>query len=190
MDVHIHQLGGGGFPMRPTKTTGSASQLVWRSGLLPVGWRPPSNRGGVGKTARGADGRTYPWGNNGVTGSKANYCDKNCPKDTADSNHDDGYARTARWKISQGASHYGAQDMAGNVEWVADWYDGSYYSQPGNTDNPQGPPDGDYKIMRRFWDRERNLLRSSYRVGSQMAHILTLVFAVYSIKIIEIKPTR
>ena len=38
--------------------------------------------------------------------------------------------------------------MAGNVaEWTADWFAGDYY-QRGENDNPQGPKDGLYKVIR------------------------------------------
>ncbi len=171
VDVHIHQseeqwVPDASYEEHPVVHVswfGAAAYCQWAGGHLPTEaeWE---------KAARGADGRTYPWGYDAITGAKANYCDKNCPKDRADMNQDDGYSLTAPvGSFPDGASHYGALDLAGNVwEWVADWYDGDYYSQPGNTDNPQGPPDGDYKIMRGgSWDREENLLRSSYRgVGS------------------------
>jgi len=65
------------------------------------------------KAARGTDGRTYPWGE-GFDCNKANK--SSC-----------GVNRTAPvGSYPQGASPYGALDMAGNLwEWVADVYPGS-----------------------------------------------------------------
>jgi formylglycine-generating enzyme required for sulfatase activity len=78
------------------------------------------------KAARGTDGRRYPWG------------------DTWDST----YANTAEsgqqgvlpvGSFPQGASPYGALDMAGNVaEWVADYFGSNYYSYAADH-NPLGP---------------------------------------------------
>lgn len=67
------------------------------------------------KAARGENALVYPWGNN-FDGTRVNFCDKNCSFDWADKASDDGYADTATaGSYSNGASPYGALDMAGNV---------------------------------------------------------------------------
>jgi formylglycine-generating enzyme required for sulfatase activity len=93
------------------------------------------------KAARGADGRTYPWGNDkpgtqllcweeqeqrlGRSGST-------CPVGSR----------------PRGASPCGAHDMAGNVwEWVADWFDEGYYAKSPKA-NPPGPKAGRARVFR------------------------------------------
>jgi len=102
------------------------------------------------KAARGTDARTYPWGV-GIDCNKASYFD--CKDIT-----------TPVGSHPEGASPYGALDMAGNVwEWVADWYDESYYRNS-STSNPTGPASGDYRILRGgAWDTYGRNLRASYR---------------------------
>lgn len=72
------------------------------------------------KAARGTDGRRYPWGNEPITGERANFCDKNCPKEHAFPDIDDGYPDTAPVDAyPTGASPYGVMNMSGNVwEWT------------------------------------------------------------------------
>ena len=43
---------------------------------------------------------------------------------------------------------FGLYDMSGNLaEWTADWFAGDYYKR-GEDDNPQGPKEGLYKVIR------------------------------------------
>jgi len=72
------------------------------------------------KAARGTDGRKYPWGNEPLSGERANFCDVNCPRTIANPIYNDGYADTSPvGNYPAGASPYGAMDMSGNVwEWV------------------------------------------------------------------------
>jgi eukaryotic-like serine/threonine-protein kinase len=100
------------------------------------------------KAARGTDGRMYPWGNK-FDAKKANFCDQNCDLVWAAKNQDDGYKYTAPvGSYPEGASPYGALDMAGNAgEWIADWYAADYYkNSPAR--NPKGPDTGEYRVFR------------------------------------------
>jgi formylglycine-generating enzyme required for sulfatase activity len=92
------------------------------------------------KAARGTDGRLYPWGNQAPTKDVANF------------------ALGARFSYSQvllpvqsyerGKSPFGLFQMAGNVyEWVQDWYGSNYYETSPDR-NPQGPEQGQFKVLR------------------------------------------
>ena len=92
------------------------------------------------KSARGLDGRLYPWGNQVPRKDLANF------------------ALGARFSYSQvlmpvqsheqGKSPYGLYHMAGNVwEWVQDWYAVNYYDVSPER-NPQGPEEGQFKVVR------------------------------------------
>jgi len=96
------------------------------------------------KAARGTDGRECPWGNE-LDSDKCN-CTWSpiIPRDT-----------TEVGSYPDGASPYGAMNMAGNVsEWVADWYNEDYYKEWVadwyNEDyyNPQGPASGERRVVR------------------------------------------
>jgi formylglycine-generating enzyme required for sulfatase activity len=106
------------------------------------------------KAARGDDSRTYPWGNAAPNNNLLNY--NNSVGDT-----------TKVGKYPNGASPYGALDMAGNVEeWVADWYDSSYYDKS-PIFNPPGLASGTDRVLRGgAWDVSVISVRSAYRFGA------------------------
>jgi formylglycine-generating enzyme required for sulfatase activity len=116
------------------------------------------------KAARGTDKHVYPWGDT-FDGSLANFCDTNCRLDWKNDSFDDGFADTSPvGKYPDGASLYGALDMAGNVwEWVADWYSYNYYaSSPAS--NPLGPDLGQSRVIRGgAWDNDSTGVRSTAR---------------------------
>jgi formylglycine-generating enzyme len=89
------------------------------------------------KAMRGSDGRLWPWGNqervNGANWARVQ----------------DGYDVSSRvGQFQTDKSPYGVMDGAGNVmEWVADWYQESYYKEAPEK-NPQSPEYGTYRVIR------------------------------------------
>lgn len=103
------------------------------------------------KTARGTDGRLYPWGNT---------FDPTCLNSA-----EGGLAHTTPIdQFPNGASPFGALDLAGNVwEWVNDWYSPNYY-QDAPPFAPAGPEMGYYKALRGgAWFSDPSRVRSADR---------------------------
>jgi serine/threonine-protein kinase len=99
------------------------------------------------KAAHGLGGSTFPWGESSPNSSIANF--NHLFNDT-----------TSVGKFPDGASPYGALDMAGNVwEWVADWR--SDYPS-GYVVNPTGDATGNIKVVRGgSWVDPVNYMRSA-----------------------------
>jgi formylglycine-generating enzyme required for sulfatase activity len=88
--------------------------------------------------AKSGEDRIHPWGNEKLTGKRANYCDIQCPKALLpknrelweqnhwiDTHEDDGWASTSPvGAYPQGSTRWGLLDMVGNVwQWTASDYD-------------------------------------------------------------------
>lgn len=107
------------------------------------------------KAARGDDGRLFPWGDDPPDHVRAVYARAGSPPKPP-------MAATATFEA--GRSPYGVLHMAGNAaEWVADWNGIDWYR--GMPDrNPQGPPDGRYKVVRGgSWRSDPVMLRTATR---------------------------
>lgn len=103
------------------------------------------------KAARGTDGRIYPWGNEAPSPNLANFdhlVNETTPVGT----------------YPQGASPYGALDMAGNAwEWTADGYSPEFYAN-----SPLENPLSDSPVNRRVirggnWDSNAEGIRAANR---------------------------
>ena len=113
------------------------------------------------KAARGQDGYVYPWGNQKPDGNLLNFADSNLSVNWSAKSIDDGYKFTAPVGFyPEGASPYGALDMAGNVwEWVSDWYD----AYPGNVTSDANFGTKYHVIRGGAWSDVENGVRSTIR---------------------------
>jgi formylglycine-generating enzyme required for sulfatase activity len=103
------------------------------------------------KAAVGPGGQTYPWGNEPPSCDLLNYA--GCLNSTS-----------SVVSYPESASPYLALDMAGNAfEWVADWYNASYYATAPIQD-PPGPDSGTSRVIRGSgFDSDSSQLASAIR---------------------------
>ncbi len=117
------------------------------------------------KTARGTDGRPFPWGSETAT------CDYAVMSD--ESGHGCGTDGTLPvGSKPAGASPYGALDMAGNVwEWVEDGYTNSYDGAPTDGSAWVAGPDPFERCQRgaRYASYDAESLRAYYRFSQEAA---------------------
>jgi formylglycine-generating enzyme required for sulfatase activity len=118
------------------------------------------------KAARGTDGRMYPWGNEPLDGTRANFCDVNCTRTHAYGPINDGYPDTAPvGSYPAGASPYGAMDMSGNVwEWVNSLIAPYPYDANDGREDPNAP--GERAWRGGPWSNGYWWMRSSVRYRS------------------------
>jgi iron(II)-dependent oxidoreductase len=131
-DARIHKKGGkwaadAGFENHPVVEVswfGARDYCAWAGKRLPTEpeWE---------KSARGTDGRRYPWGNN--------------PPDQTRAQYNSGWNQTVPVsRFPKGASPYGVLDLAGNTwEWVSSAYiPYPYDPKDGREDLKPGPVRG------------------------------------------------
>jgi formylglycine-generating enzyme required for sulfatase activity len=132
------------FPVQGASWNQAEAYCRWAGRRLPTEaeWE---------KAAAGSQSRSFPWGDEEPDGARANF-----------GGLLEGPAAVGQF--AAGASPYGVLDLAGNVwEWVADWYDGFYYSRSESV-NPTGPETGRFRVLRGgAWNAVPGALRVTNR---------------------------
>ena len=112
------------------------------------------------KSARGADGRRYPWGDALPTLEHANH------QNASAEAYDGGLRKVGTHPA--GRSPFGVDDLSGNVaEWVADWYTDSFPHS--EVRNPKGPETGTARVVRgsgRFDPSDRLVATKRYHANA------------------------
>jgi eukaryotic-like serine/threonine-protein kinase len=124
--VNLEQLGND--PVIQVSWIDGKAYCTWAGRRLPTEaeWE---------KAARGTQGFLFPWGNEPPNDQLLNY------------NRTNGGPMPVGTYLD-GASPYGAMDMAGNVyEWVGDYYSADYYNKMSGH-NPAGPTTGDERVYK------------------------------------------
>jgi formylglycine-generating enzyme required for sulfatase activity len=144
------------YPVRNVTFADARAYCAWAGRRLP-------NEAEWEKSARGTDGRLYPWGNEPATGSRGNYCDKNCPRSYRNINEDDGFVDTSPvGSFPAGASPYGVLDLAGNVrEWTSSLYLPYPYQPDSGREDPVST--GNRVVRGSHWDGTADFALSAYR---------------------------
>lgn len=126
------------------------------------------------KGARGTERRFFPWGNDPVDGTRANFADRREFEEEgdpwADRATDDGFAKRAPvGSFPKGASPYGLLDMAGNVmEMVADAYIADFYSAAPAANPLATTGQGEFVLRGGGWGSTADTLRCSCRGHTDM----------------------
>ncbi len=129
--------------LKPCYYVDRLQQTVYRTGDVDVpiegvkwsgcGYRLPTEAEWEKAARGGLEGKRYPWGDEEISCSRANY--SGCRGSTAPVG-------------SYPPNGYELYDMAGNEwEWVWDWYNPGYYGASPGT-NPLGPPLGESRVLR------------------------------------------
>jgi len=156
------------YPVIHVTFTHAQAYCNWAGGKLPTEaqWE---------KAARGNEGNMFPWGNDLPDADLVNLCDSSCARGSERENHfSDGYPGTSPvGSFPNGASPYGALDMAGNVwEWTSDYFQPTYYSVSPD-DNPLGPNSGTTRTIRGgSWTNPTSGIRTTARTSLTPGKIL------------------
>jgi len=122
-------------------------------------------------SARGDDGRIFPWGSWKAMGHFANFADARTNFPWRDPTIDDGFAETAPvGSYPRGASPFGIEDLSGNVfEWCLDSSD-AYKGK--EVANPRVPDRGRQKVYRGgSWKSRMSSLRATARAFNEPGYL-------------------
>jgi formylglycine-generating enzyme required for sulfatase activity len=137
--------GSDNYPVQGMNWDAATAYCNWLSSRTGQHYRLPTEAEWE-KAARGTDQRRFPWGNT-IDHSYANFDDSQ----EYDTGQLVGYydgSKRGDLQTHNGASPYGAMDMAGNLmEWCSDWYSQDYYNHSPRK-NPQGPETGGLRVLR------------------------------------------
>jgi formylglycine-generating enzyme required for sulfatase activity len=163
------------FPQGPgssitAKANHPVVQMNWYSANAYCKWtggRLPSEAEWE-KSARGNDGRLWPWGNVLPSDQLMNAADKNVPEPQSRTDQDDGFRYTSpAGAFAAGQSPFGLMDMAGNAwEWTRSVYQDYPYDPNDGREIQTEPGPNDRPVLRGgCWFDDYGSLRSTMRYG-------------------------